>query len=1527
MAPATVKPAAAVPRDPRLAQRLARGGSVSAAPPVATAAPMGQMAATSTGHAGVQHPAPPHAAVHTAHPQQPPLPPMVAGHGGVTMMQAAGAHGAPAPNPATAALQWHWGTAGPTAPAQLVHAAHINAPPYTSGSEIRHGWNPHDLSYQGMHPISAQVHGMYSSTPGMPTAQAAAPVATAHSVPHLRAGGPAQHISAGARPPPHSSVPQASTRLGATTSNAARTTSDPPAASADAGPSVPDGQKAQRSKQQASAKVPWLKLGKTNAPAQHSTAQQPSSTTLGAASAAPANRAQQEHSAAHGTSQELPSERSLQPAAASKARKAWALPKSKPGSMPAVRNSKRQRSDGLIAEGMAKLPSLSAVLGRESSIPPRKAADAPRPSVAANDEPAPAATGAPQATAAAAASVPPHASTSATPTSHPSPQAVEPAHALFGAMQRDERTPALQQRTQGRMHDALMVELGLHTPESSRAHTPSDKTVFASDGARSPAVQPIVATNSTVSAATSAKASAKGVPAPGEGTAAATLTPSHAPAELDWGTDDQLPAAHAEPPQAAVHSMADTAGPRRVVGEAVPGPGSGAAGMHGEDQANGSLEAVERSTAHSTAGVSTPAVKRRRATDAETLQQDSAAKTLCVGEGDGQVTLAGDPEGGSQREGQSAVESGMLHEEGDSGGLDGGGAGMRLAVRACAGGWGPMWLLAVRRLAALHASGGCAEAASCSEESLQEMREGVAFVAAAADDALAAVRADEVAAVQVKRELEDGAEAAPVLLPIQKMEMVPWHEHGDVGDEPGLREEMVLCMLRGVEADTVDALRVYLERCEQELRQSIDGISREHAVRALCCVSCMLRAYTIADAAAAPDAPSCGAVAFARLLLAAAASPDVAMLSTPMDVAILEEMQQASGRERLADGTTAALCAARCGYTGQLLLPSAGVVAAAMLLLGLHRDLCCEVWTAAAVAVLGLPAPLEDALSGAESLCGCVRLRAEAADAPEFPQGTAVVLRERPGARGLLLDILMHACSDANTGLAVRPNDALAIKATQRVAGPALSHVVLAQRVLSRVALRMLQAVDASAEEAARVLGIPTASSGHGATWHCAPPDLLQLGPEEYVPSDEDAYEGENGDSQYGEAGAAQRSTRRLQDALRLACSPVTFAAIGTKEAVADTDATGGQLQARSVLLSATILRMHAHAVDCGGGAADVFMSAPEDGAAFACTGEWLHSLHCAALLQAVIALPGSAANIMEGLVQAGRFGISSEAPPDMAGLFRVWLDVRLHEVDPDLAATTDLLATVFLVACGQLEDAFTLSRAAVTALAAATAAAAAPHAAAAADVAAATDTRKVLLVFAAELSIAVLAERWRPACDADTAAAHSATAEMLMLGGQVLETVAIGLQVAQATGEAPGEGTAAGEEAQAWGRCAWVRLAEHMFKSLRQCAAEPPADGGDAVAVQEAAAIRAGSQALSASSMYVVGQGTCAMLMARIFAGVADAASPEAAFSDPSVRCVVETVAVSNAGVREMLFGLTAHALPAVLPSLLQHWPHESGQ
>ena len=46
----------------------------------------------------------------------------------------------------------------------------------------------------------------------------------------------------------------------------------------------------------------------------------------------------------------------LKPAASSKA--PWALPNSKPGTMPKIRALKRHRSDGLIADGRSKIPSL-----------------------------------------------------------------------------------------------------------------------------------------------------------------------------------------------------------------------------------------------------------------------------------------------------------------------------------------------------------------------------------------------------------------------------------------------------------------------------------------------------------------------------------------------------------------------------------------------------------------------------------------------------------------------------------------------------------------------------------------------------------------------------------------------------------------------------------------------------------------------------------------------------------------------------------------------------------------------------------------------------------------------------------------------------------------------------------------------------------------------------------------------------------------------------------------------------------------
>lgn len=286
---------------------------------------------------------------------------------------------------------------------------------------------------------------------------------------------------------------------------------------------------------------------------------------------------------------------------------------------------------------------------------------------------------------------------------------------------------------------------------------------------------------------------------------------------------------------------------------------------------------------------------------------------------------------------------------------------------------------------------------------------------------------------------------------------------------------------------------------------------------------------------------------------------------------------------------------------------------------------------------------------------------------------------------------------------------------------------------------------------------------------------------------------------------------------------------------------------------------------------------------------------------------------MQEALVQAARFGISSEAPDTMAGLFQVWLDVRLEEVDPYLAATTDLLATVFLVACGHLSDAFELSRAAVTALAAA---AAAPPADA--DASAATDTYKVLLVYAAELCIAVLAALWH-ASPEETEESNSAAGELVAQAWALLKTVAEGLQGTHVCSEGP-----AAEAAQAWGRCAWVRLAEHLFASLRPSAT---ADSGEGSLGHETAVFQAASGALEASTAHVVGHGTCAVLAARILSAAADTASPAAVFGTAQVARVMDAITQSDTGARELLLGLTAHALPTVLPAVLQHRPQGKGE
>lgn len=280
--------------------------------------------------------------------------------------------------------------------------------------------------------------------------------------------------------------------------------------------------------------------------------------------------------------------------------------------------------------------------------------------------------------------------------------------------------------------------------------------------------------------------------------------------------------------------------------------------------------------------------------------------------------------------------------------------------------------------------------------------------------------------------------------------------------------------------------------------------------------------------------------------------------------------------------------------------------------------------------------------------------------------------------------------------------------------------------------------------------------------------------------------------------------------------------------------------------------------------------------------------------------------------MQSCRFGISSDAPDDMAGLFRVWLDVRFAETDVNLAATMDMLATVLLVACGRLGEASALCRAAVTRLAAA--AQAPDMEEGTADRSAAADTHKVLMVLAAELFLAVLAARRNSAPEG---AEGAETAALKQEAGLLLLTVAQGLEVASVGVEAPLAETPAATEARAWGHCAWVLLSKRLFPSLRLWGEGGCEGGAAASSDEEAEAFWAADAALEVSAADAAGHGTCAVLVARTLAAAVDAVALEGVFGNEQVQGVIEVMVKFDAGIREVLYGSSARTLPTVLAQL----------
>lgn len=282
---------------------------------------------------------------------------------------------------------------------------------------------------------------------------------------------------------------------------------------------------------------------------------------------------------------------------------------------------------------------------------------------------------------------------------------------------------------------------------------------------------------------------------------------------------------------------------------------------------------------------------------------------------------------------------------------------------------------------------------------------------------------------------------------------------------------------------------------------------------------------------------------------------------------------------------------------------------------------------------------------------------------------------------------------------------------------------------------------------------------------------------------------------------------------------------------------------------------------------------------------------------------------MQEACVAASKFGFTENDEQDMAGLLTVWLHVRGtgYGTGDDLRwqAAADLLAAALLAVCGCLAEAFALSRAAVTALAAA---AARPGA---------SDLLKVLLLYAAEMCATVVAARWHAAGCAsgeEGGDMESITEGMAQDAKQLLLTVARGLTITHSGGDPPDARTVSAEEAHAWGHSSWVRLVQHLGACLLPADAAESADGAGESADRSVAVAAAVCTTLEASTVNVAGRGSCAMLVARTLAAAADVASVQTVFEDEQVQAVLEQVMESDAGVREMLHGLTPCALPAVV-------------
>lgn len=331
--------------------------------------------------------------------------------------------------------------------------------------------------------------------------------------------------------------------------------------------------------------------------------------------------------------------------------------------------------------------------------------------------------------------------------------------------------------------DALILELGLHTPGAS---------VRSGDGADGTA------------AADGRPDHGSGTSSPGGATPDATAVSREL--AFDHGDNVRVPDAK----QAIDAAAADAAGPQQRYKERAGSPG------HASDMdADDGTDAGDAGDAAAELLPASPPVKKLRQSpllspppqaDAAENQPPQPNAGDDVREGDARRACT--PAGGGWPGDAEVDMQGLAEAEDEAAGA----AQQQLAMHACVGGWGPLWLLALRRLTELRQRSGGAGAFACRDECLLEVREGIAQLCAAADGALLLCAPDAP------------PDAAP-----PKVEMVREHSLKDVEGGLGLRDTVAMNVVLGPDRNPASAPR---PRAAQAARDADAGSAEELAAEA-----------------------------------------------------------------------------------------------------------------------------------------------------------------------------------------------------------------------------------------------------------------------------------------------------------------------------------------------------------------------------------------------------------------------------------------------------------------------------------------------------------------------------------------------------------------------------------------------------------------------------------------------------------------------------------------------------------------------